>query len=384
MLFLETVMVMVSSLVSAGQPASDDRELARQLSQANEANFEMIETLKLELKYTRDPVLEWQQNEVALWMMRDNLHRHIQSFENHREKVVKRKVRDIYVDQTRIHEFIAPDTHLIDRITPGNQQRTRSTILRRTRRLSAINAAHQLMVRFLSTATDDLRSLEELVNEGREIKLLPTKEIDGATCQGFAVTASNGNPDSETRYEIMVDPAAGYLVRHLVMEMDLEGIKFRHVRKLVEFTEVDGVFFPTRVNNQLFINGSIKSNTTYQVTELAINQPFDEKEWRFTFPENAMVIESEAKPDSQALSENAVLLIGKNGEVLKRLVSGEISQFIESLGPAEDMEAVAGPFADRGKDSGRRFYSIVVLVVIVAAFLLFLVWQRRGDEGKAS
>lgn len=205
--------------------------------------------------------------------------------------------------------------------------------------------------------------LSQLLDMG-DVKKLKSTEISGRALIYLDVRLSK-----DQRYELWVDPAVNYLVRKLIYHTSKPKVDLRVEKEVLSFREVQpGVFFPEQLVHGLFFSGGQwfeKAEAT--LTNIRVNEPLPEGQFRHTFPPGTMVTDYE---------KGQAYIVSPEGQ--PRLVSP-----LDPSG-ARAPEEVMTQTPVTADDDPWPWHRILVLVSVVAVVcgLSVTLWKRlKTDAG---
>lgn len=185
-----------------------------------------------------------------------------------------------------------------------------------------------LFLRISFVAGDTLRTLPELVQEYSSVELLGDEEINGEACPRLrAIHPGTSSSPAGHVLELSLSPSNGHLVRRAVMRRSADGEPWGRF-EVNEFADHDdGVFLPVSCT---FTYPS--QTQSVRVTSAKVNQPVDVSQVNLVFPENLFVHFLESPWEGPIGADAVVGLIGKDGNVLKKLRgSAEFDAFLEEV-----------------------------------------------------
>jgi hypothetical protein len=229
------------------------------------------------------------------------------------------------------------------------------------------------------TASDDSRTLAELISEAESVALLPSEDVDGHSCRVIEILHTcTYRTSAPLRVQLFVDEAMGALLRQMIVHHD----KQRYVCKITRFADYgDGVYFPQESEAfSLAADGSRTGHNHFRVTDATINEHHDPLVWHF--PENSLVSVLKEPPSPIFTTGQVdVHLIGKESAVVRRFQAGtdEYLEFMEGLEEPHS-EGSGHESAPEGFEQGRpwgRLFPVGAALILSAVILLQWCKSRR-------
>lgn len=202
------------------------------------------------------------------------------------------------------------------------------------------------------------KPLHRLLDQGQ------VNKIKSVTEGGRTLVYIDVRDEQDRHYEIWVDPSVNHLVRKFVAQWSLkDGTDARYEGEALSFQEVKpGVFFPDRLVNSTFRNGSWIAKVEASLTNLRVNEALPSKLFQHAFPPGTRVAD-----EQRGIS----YFVGNRGQPTKTT----------PYQPAPP-PAVIGTQTSLAAEAGWPWHRFVLLgsLIVVAVGLAMILWKRRRER----
>ena len=265
-------------------------------------------------------------------------------------------------------------------MTPTNRYGTSGYTAPFDRNLLDFQVYGYFMLRLALDASDDWRTLSELVSESKGATVKGIQRIGGHdTYEIEIIHPGIRGENAGSIMRVFVDPAAGFLVRMLRIPRepgdsnDPKAEKFELVQEISRFKDFgDGVFFPMQSDTYLLMSDGKKfAPNQFRVEEIQINEPIADEDILLTFPKNCLVnVFTQPVTPFTGGQTTDLLLMGDNGEVA-RTFAKNTDDYVNFLHEQSDQSSPPRSAAAHSKPNPQpQKQTEWVFIAIFAATLL--------------
>jgi hypothetical protein len=225
------------------------------------------------------------------------------------------------------------------------------------RNLLEVQVYSYLLLRVALDATDERRTLRELIDEAESARLVGIARVGDADCYEIDVIHQGvvGKGKGE-HIHLFLDPNAGLLLRKIAIHHErkhekhqnagADVIKTQSVTEILKFKDFGGgAYFPTESETYVLVDGKQRARNRFIATSLAVNAPIENSKLIFRFPENALVsVRGQPVTPLTSVYFPTYDLIGADGTAIKTFGDGrELERFLQSRGTVGKGESSAVP-----------------------------------------
>ena len=217
------------------------------------------------------------------------------------------------------------------------------------------------------------RPLEEAI--AAKYHVISSETINGKFHIGVTKKETNGNTKP---IDIWLDPAANYMVCKIESRETARGKEWSGSGEVAAFAEPQpGVFFPSRIVNKQFADGTLVTQSSYDLTGIEVNLPLAPDAFKVKYINGMKVLDH--IQDKIYIVDGEGRNIGGSDRRMSHSNAPPRTVKPEELSQAKPSEP-QGQVSEAEAPSSARWVILASILILVAAGVTWVIRARRARE----